>query len=184
MGMLVYADMTDAAQRRHKHGSRRADAPSTRGTYCSPLQVMDELNATPPICLNPHRDNKAERFGLISSICALPAAASQTASPPPAPHSALGICRFPPSSWPRASSVLLSWSSGSRRREILSVSAPIWDNVRASPVMSYIPAGSMSAVVWAVGWRRLHHPLPGEGSQAMVRGGLGDSLGPKRYLTI
>lgn len=55
----------------------------------------------------------------------------------------------------------------------LSICAQIRDNIPVSPVMSYIPADSMSAVVWAVGWRRLHHPLPGGGSQDMVPGGGG-----------
>lgn len=49
-----------------------------------------------------------------------------------------------------------------------------WSQIRntlcSSPVASFIPAGSMSTVVWPVGWRWLHHPLPGRVSQARVRG--------------
>ena len=53
--------------------------------------------------------------------------------------------------------------------EIVCVWSQTRNNLRGSPVASLIPAGSMSTVVWPVGWRWLHHPLPGRVSQAMVR---------------
>jgi len=52
----------------------------------------------------------------------------------------------------------------------------IYNNICDSPVVSYIPAVTMSTVVWPVGWRWLHYPLPGEESQARVRGPRGGLL--------
>lgn len=104
-----------------------------------------------------------------------PAAASQPASPPPARRSALEICLFLPSFWRRASFLPAPGNKllPDARSDDLSPRLCVWSQTRnnlcGSPLASLIPAGSMSTVVWPVGWRWLHHPLPGRVSQAMVR---------------
>lgn len=100
---------------------------------------------------------------MFSSLPDLPAAASLPASPPPARRSAPEICLFLPSFWQNAplSSLLLEtkyWQL------VVSTRSQICNNLCSSPVTSFIPAGSTTTVVWPVGWRWLHHPLPGGGN--------------------